>query len=162
MSATNPRKGMSLAVAAMLMLVTGCRSEQSLPPTAGPYELRTVTLDLSGCEVAMPPVVDWKDWLGREVFEAAGDRQMCQMLLILRDGMASRLTTSGPVKIFGPRLDRPVDWNRIEHVFLSRTPSFPKEPRRLVLCAVVRGEKSQFCVTTREDGSDPSYGVASR
>jgi hypothetical protein len=156
MSAADPRKGISVVVAtAIVSLAIGCSSNQDLPPAPGPYEERTVTVHLSDCDVQMPPVVDWKDKRGREVFDAAGNARVCQMLQILRDGMALRLATPGPVKI-GTTLDRPVNFDRITRVYLQRVPDppdLPEKQRRLGLCAVVDDEKSQFCVSIKGDGS---------
>src|SRR5262245_56480178 len=143
MSGAKPRYGVSLVISATMALVIGCGSDQGLPPAPGPREERTVTLRVSDCDVQMPPLVDWKDERGRDVFEAAGNTRVCQMLRILRDGMASRLTTPGPIRI-GTTLDRPVNFERVARVYLRRfdtPPDLPEERRRLGLCAVVDEER---------------------
>ena len=152
-------------LAALSVVGVGCTSESAIPNVPGPDEPRTVVLRLPNCDLSVPPIVDWKDWQGRAVFEAADPAHLCRALQLLHDRMAAR-----PIRFDTgeqPLDAEPVEWSRIARLFIETVPPPPPPPpeaagdasskpaqRRVLLCADVLGRSHRYCVTFNKDGSD--------
>jgi hypothetical protein len=104
----------SLAVAVVALVVTGgCdSSDPELPEIATPLGYDTVRVELSGCNVPLPPVRDSSRCGAAEIGKSIDLKDVCQLLVALKGWV-----DSGPADALSVHAD---DWPHVRAVCVSR------------------------------------------
>ena len=115
-----------LYAVALLVCAGGCDSPNVEPPEiAKPLGYSTVDIRLPGCATPLPPVRDDRRCGAAEIGKGIDAKDVCQLLISLKDWVASAPKDAPSV--------RPDDWTRVRAVcvsrlFWARSPDVQEDP----------------------------------